>query len=121
MDLELEGEFQGGLLLFYSRRLYCGMGHDGSRMTTYSTGQTTYQREPAPVVRRIHLRIINDGNIATMYYSADGDRWQRHGARMEVSGYNHNTADEFLSLRPALFAIGPGTVRFRQFRYRAIA
>jgi hypothetical protein len=40
---------------------------------------------------------------------------------MEVSGYNHNTADEFLSLRPGLFAIGPGEVRFRNFRYHALA
>jgi xylan 1,4-beta-xylosidase len=41
--------------------------------------------------------------------------------RMEVSGYHNNTADEFLSLRPGLFATGPGKVRFRDFRYRALA
>lgn len=121
VDIELEGDVQGGVLLFYSRRLYCGMGHDGSRMTTYSTGQATYHREPAPAVRRIHMRIVNDRNIVTMYYSEDGNTWTRHGKRMEVSGYNHNTADEFLSLRPGLFAIGSGTVRFRNFRYHALA
>jgi xylan 1,4-beta-xylosidase len=121
VDIELEGDVQGGVLLFYSRRLYCGMGHDGSRMTTYSTGRATYHREPAPAVRRIHMRIVNDRNIVTMYYGEDGKTWSRHGARMEVSGYNHNTADEFLSLRPGLFAIGSGKVRFRNFRYHALA
>jgi xylan 1,4-beta-xylosidase len=120
VDIELEGDVQGGVLLFYSRRLYCGMGHDGSRMTTYNTGHATYHREPAPAVRRIHMRIVNDRNIVTMYYGEDGKTWTRHGARMEVSGYNHNTADEFLSLRPGLFAIGPGKVRFRNFRYHAL-
>ena len=39
---------------------------------------------------------------------------------MEVSGYHHNVAGEFLSLRPAIYAAGAGEVRFRQFVYRAI-
>jgi xylan 1,4-beta-xylosidase len=121
VDIELEGDVQGGVLLFYSRRLYCGMGHDGSRMTTYSTGQSTYHREPAPAIRRIHMRIVNDRNIVTLYYGEDGKTWTRHGSRMEVSGYNHNTANEFLSLRPGLFAIGSGKVCFRNFRYHALA
>lgn len=34
-------------------------------------------------------------------------------ARMEVSGYHHNVAYDFLSLRPALYAAGTGEVRFR--------
>jgi xylan 1,4-beta-xylosidase len=119
--LEIEGEAQGGLLLFYSRRLYCGMGHDGTRMQTYRSGQTTYHREPAPAVRRLYMKIVNDRHIVTMYYSEDGKAWTRHAMRMEVSGYHNNTADEFLSLRPGLFATGPGKVRFRDFRYRALA
>lgn len=39
---------------------------------------------------------------------------------MEVSGYHHNVAYDFLSLRPALYAAGSGEVRFRNFRYRAL-
>lgn len=39
----------------------------------------------------------------------------------EVSGYHHNVGGGFLSLRPALFAAGSGEVRFRRFRYRALA
>jgi xylan 1,4-beta-xylosidase len=39
---------------------------------------------------------------------------------MEVSGYHHNVAGEFLSLRPAIYAAGTGEVRFRQFVYRAL-
>lgn len=45
----------------------------------------------------------------------------KRSLRMETSGYNTNTADELLSLRPGLFAIGSGSVRFRNFRYRALA
>jgi hypothetical protein len=39
---------------------------------------------------------------------------------MELSGYHHNTAYDFLSLRPALYAVGRGRVGFRDFRYRAL-
>jgi xylan 1,4-beta-xylosidase len=121
VELEMTGDVQGGLLLFYSRRLYCGMGHDGKRMTTYRSGSASpYWREAAPTVRRLHMKIVNDRHIVTMYYSADGVQWTRHGLRMETSGYNTNTADELLSLRPGLFAVGTGSVRFRNFRYRAL-
>ena len=40
--------------------------------------------------------------------------------QFEVSGYNHNVAGGFLSLRPALLAAGSGEVRFRNFRYQAL-
>jgi xylan 1,4-beta-xylosidase len=54
-----------------------------------------------------------------MYYRATGAEWTRHGLRIETSGYHTNTADELLSLRPALFATGAGEARFRNFSYRA--
>ena len=72
-------------------------------------------------MRRLFLRIVNDRQIVTFYYSVDGKSWTRHGVRSEVSGYNANTIDDLAQLRPALFASGAGNVRFRDFRYRAIA
>jgi len=111
---------QGGLLLFYNDRLFLGMGIDGTAMTTYRGGKVSFWREPAAAVRTMHLRIVNDRQIVTFYYSTDGTKWTRHGVRSEVSGYNANTVDDLLSLRPALFAAGEGMVRFRDFRYRAL-
>jgi xylan 1,4-beta-xylosidase len=121
VDVEVSGAAHGGLLLYYSARLFCGMGHDGETLATYRSGQRSFWRESAPAVARIHLRIINDHHIITQYYSADGISWIRTGLRMETSGYNTNTAGELLSLRPALFACGSGEVRFRDFRYRRLA
>jgi hypothetical protein len=37
-----------------------------------------------------------------------------------VSGYHHNVAGGFMSLRPALYAAGQGQVRFRRLVYRAL-
>jgi len=55
-----------------------------------------------------------------MHYSVDGQTWTKYDRVMEVSGYHHNVAYEFLSLRPAIYAAGKGNVRFRSFTYRAL-
>ena len=66
------------------------------------------------------LRLVNDRHLVSLYYSADGRDWKRYDTRMDVSGYHHNTAYDFLSLRPALYVSGDGEARFRGFRYRAL-
>ena len=120
VDLELLGESAGGLLLFFNDRLFLGMGIDGTRMVSYRGGKPSHWPEPAPPARRMQMRIVNDHQIVTFYYSLDGRAWTRHGVRSQVTGYNANTIDDLLSLRPALFAAGKGEVRFRDFRYRAL-
>jgi xylan 1,4-beta-xylosidase len=120
VHLELEGDAQGGLLLFFNNRLFLGMGIDGERMTTWRGGASTYWQEPAPAAPSLHLRIVNDRQIVTMFYSLDGQKWARHGVRSEVSGYNANTIDDLQALRPALYAAGSGRVRFREYRYRGL-
>ncbi len=121
VECEVENGAQGGLLLFFNNGLFLGMGIDGKRMVSYRGGKATYWQEPAPAVRKLHLRIVNDRHIVTFFYSIDGMKWTRHGVRSETSGYNANTVDELVSLRPALFASGNGAVRYRRFRYRALA
>jgi xylan 1,4-beta-xylosidase len=120
VELELVGEATGGLLLFFDERLFLGMGIDGERMTTYRGGKASYWPEPAPPSRQMFMRITNESQIVTMHYSLDGKAWTRHEVRSEVSGYNANTVDNLLSLRPALFATGNGSVRFRNFRFAAL-
>lgn len=121
VELELDGESIGGLLLFLSSRLFVGVAIDGKRMITYGAGRVHHWREPTPPARKMHLRIVNHEHIVTFYYSLDGQNWVRHGLRLETSGYNINTTlvGEGENLRPALFAAGTGAVRYRNFRYRA--
>jgi len=119
--LDFDAGAQGGLLLWFNDRLFYGMGHDGARMITYGGGRTSYWREPAPATRQIHLRVVNDRHILTYWWSPDGRDWTRHGVRAEVSGAHANTMNDLAQLRPALFAAGQGEVRFRDFRYRALA
>ena len=96
------------------------MGIDGERMLSYSGGIRTHWREPAPATDRITLRIRNDEHIVTGWYRVPGGEWTRHAIRYETSGYHANTVGDLLSLRPALYAVGPGEATFRDFRYRAL-
>ena len=66
------------------------------------------------------IRFENDRHIVTFHTSPDGKTWTKFDTQMEVSGYHHNTAYDFLSLRPGLYASGDGKVRFRNFKYLAI-
>jgi len=75
------GSLEGGLLLFFSNRLFCGMGIDGERMLSYSGGARTHWREPVEPTRSLRLRIRNEEHIVTGWYRLPGQNWVRHGVR----------------------------------------
>ena len=92
-----------------------------SKRTVASASSARNSAPPAGYGRRIFIRVANERNIVTIRHSPDGRTWTKFGTQMEVSGYNHNTAWDFLSLRPALYVAGPGEARFDSFKYRALA
>lgn len=118
VEIERDAGARGGLLLFYNDRLYCGLGFDDAGLMMHRYGLERRRREPAG--RKLHMRIENDRHIVTIWTSTDGDTWNKFDVQMEVSGYHHNVAYDFLSLRPAIYASGEGEVRFRRLRYRAL-
>lgn len=130
MDVEVDGATEAGMLLFYNRRLYAGLGlgPDGLMMHRYGLprrrGAVPGQRDPgAPKVpvRALRFRLTNRQNILTIHTSVDGgSSWQKFDVQMEVSGYHHNVAYDFLSLRPGFYAAGKGTARFANFTYEAL-
>ena len=59
--------------------------------------------------------------IVTWSYSHDGGAsWTQHPWQMEVSGLHHNVFGGFLSLKPAVYSAGEGSVRLRGLTYRAL-
>jgi len=120
-DIEVDPATEAGLLLFYNRRLYAGLGFNGSRFVMHRYGLSG-PRGPAAETRRMRVRLTNERNILAMHTSIDaGATWQKFDVQMEVSGYHHNVAYDFLSLRPALYAAGSGEARFSNFTYQALA
>ncbi len=48
--------------------------------------------KPPDFGRHVFLRLRNDRNILTMFYSPDGRIWRRFDRGIDVSGYHHNVA-----------------------------
>ena len=120
VEVELAGAAQAGLVLFYNEKLFCGLGLGTDRLHAWRIGQEERWPPGAAVeANRLFLRLVNDEEVVTFYYSRDGRRWTKERS-LEVSGYNHNVADGFLSLRPGLFATEGGKAVFRKLTYRAL-
>jgi xylan 1,4-beta-xylosidase len=122
VDVELRGAASGGVLLFYSHRLYAGLSFsaDAFIMHRYGT-ERVLPKPPHASGRRLRMRVRLHEHVMTLHTSADdGTSWRKFGVQMELSAYHHNVAFDFLSLRPALLATGEGEVVFRDFRFQAL-
>lgn len=120
-DVEVDDGAEAGLLLFYNRRLYAGLGLAPNKLVMHRYGLQRGGRAPQGLGRKCRLRLTNDRNVLTIHTSTDGGKtWEKFGVQMEVSGYHHNVAGDFLSLRPALYAAGKGEARFSNFTYQAL-
>lgn len=119
VEIRREAGATAGLLLFYSSRLYCGLGFDDVGLIMHRYGTERRQSGLSANTERLFIRLENDHHIVTIWTSVDGQDWRLFDVRMEVSGYHHNTAYEFLSLRPALYAAGTAGAWFRNFQYQA--
>jgi beta-xylosidase len=77
--------------------------------------------KPAGMKNKLRMRVTNNRHILTIHTSHDqGKSWQKYNTQMDVTGYNHNVAYGFMSLRPAIYASGTGKVRFSNLVYRAL-
>ena len=120
VDAPDDGE--GGLLLFYNHKAFVGLGFAREAVKNFQYAEEhPWARVPRKTGGPVRVRLTNDAHVLTWHYSFDGGKtWQLHPTRMEVSGIHQNVFGGFLSLRPGLYASGNGTVRFRDFRYRAL-
>lgn len=121
VTIELIGEAEGGLLLFYSRKAFVGIGFTPEHIKTYQYAEELgeWARQPN-TARTLRLCVTNDEHVITYRYSYDGGRtWKLHFARMEVSGSHHNVFGGFLCLKVGIYNAGSGSIRLSQFTYRA--
>ncbi len=120
LHMELEGDAEAGLLLFYNHKAYVGLGFTPEHIKTFQYAEEHPWARQANRSRSVRIRLSNDDNVITYRYSLDeGKTWTLHGTRMEVSGINHNVFGGFLSLRIGVYCAGQGAVRLRRFIYRA--
>jgi len=118
-EFTIDKSVTAGLCLYYNELANVRISVDTGKFTVY------VQKNAKISVRNTignhgYLRILNDENEVSFYFSSDGQKWTRVERSMDASGYNHNVFGEFLSLRAGLFSFGEGTVRFDNFIYKKL-
>ncbi|WP_295206789.1 family 43 glycosylhydrolase [uncultured Brevundimonas sp.] len=118
-EIEIDPGAVAGLILFYDRALYAGLGFDATRYVTHQYG-IERGRPANPHGRRMFIRLTNAYQNVYFDTSGDGVTWRRFDRGMEVSGYNQNVRGGFMMLRPGIYAAGEGEARFKNFKFRAL-
>lgn len=116
VELNIEGNATGGLVLFYNERAYTGILADSTNILANLRGWQ-FITESNVMNRNVFLRLKNVNNTVDMYYSLDGQNWTKIENSAEVSAFHHNILSGFLSLRIGLTAVGDGKVKFQNFTY----
>jgi xylan 1,4-beta-xylosidase len=119
VELTIEGDAIGGLVLFYNASSYSGILADKENILANLRGWQ-FPTEKKAIERHVFLKLENLNNTVNMYYSLDGQTWKKIENSAEVSAMHHNVLSGFLSLRLGLCSIGSGNVSFKNFQYHAI-
>jgi beta-xylosidase len=119
VELFIEGEATGGLVLFYNNIAHSGILADKENILADLRGWQ-FPTEKGAIKKHVFLRLKNINNTVDMYYSIDGVKWNKIEVSLEVSSYNHNALGGFLSLRLGLCSMGEGKIKFKNFIYKSI-
>ncbi|MBD0823751.1 family 43 glycosylhydrolase [Aestuariibaculum marinum] len=119
VEYTLEGEAEIGLCLYYNEVANMHISVNKDRFAVFNR-QKRKISEPNTLGNHGFLRILNEENEVSFYFSQDGKQWSRVERSIESSGFNHNVFGEFLSLRAGLFAFGEGDVIFDNFIYKPL-
>ncbi|SFU66503.1 Beta-xylosidase [Pustulibacterium marinum] len=120
IELEIEGDAVGGIVLFYNNAAFSGILTDGENILTNLRGWQFPTEKEVVKNKKIFLRLKNTNNLVDMYYSTDGKNWTKTENSAEVSGMHHNVLSGFLALRIGLTATGNGKVHFKNFTYNSL-
>ncbi|MEO6233319.1 MAG: family 43 glycosylhydrolase [Ferruginibacter sp.] len=119
VEMEMEGNAIGGLVLFYNNSAYSGILADSVNVLA-NIKSWQFVTEKNVIRRHVFLRIKNINNTVDMYYSVDGVKWNKIENSLEISGLHHNAFGGFIGVRIGLCSIGEGSVKFKNFKYKKI-
>ncbi len=119
VHFEIDDKVEAGLCLYYNEKGHMRINVDKNQFSVYNQ-QKRKIKVPNNIGSEGYLKILNDQNEVSFYYSKDGKEWIKVERSIEASGFNHNVFGEFLSLRAGVFAYGEGSVRFDDFNYKKL-
>ncbi len=113
---ETEGEAEAGLVLYYNQNFFGGYGCSAKTQNYWRRGQRRNKGSNC-MGHVFWIKFVFEDNIAYGYLSRDGEQWNKMQWGLELSGYNHNTLSDFLSLLPGVYCYGEGGVKVSDFHY----
>ena len=115
----IDKDVRAGLCLYYNEIANVRISVDTANFTVF-VQKNAKIRVKNQVGLHGYLRILNDNNEVSFYFSSDGKSWNRAERSLDATGYNHNVFGEFLSLRAGLFAFGNGKALFDNFIFNKL-
>lgn len=112
-----------GLVAYYNENYHFGFGFNQNQILRYRRGQVNYSTSKVSITDRagkLWLRMRNDENVLSAWYSGDGKVWHKYPWAFDISGVHHNTLSGFLFVRPGIFAGGEGKVEVSKFSLKVI-
>jgi len=119
VEMDIEGNAVGGLVLFYNNSYYSGILADSENILANLRGWQ-FPTEKNVIKKHVFLKLKNIESTVDMFYSSDSLNWNKIESSVEVSSMNHNSLSGFLSVRIGLCSIGKGSVKFKNFKYKPI-
>jgi beta-xylosidase len=119
VEIDIIDDAIGGLVLFYSPNFTSGILASSRSILTNLRGWQ-FETEKEVIHGHVYLMLKNENDIVSMFYSLDGENWNKVETSLEVSAYHHNVLNNFLSLRIGLVSMGNGKVRFKNFIYNPL-
>jgi beta-xylosidase len=113
-EFTIEDNVTAGLCLYYNETANVRIAADAEKFTVFIQKNAKISVKNL-IGKKGFLRILNDNNEVSFYFSSDGKEWTRVERSLDATGYNHNVFGEFLSLRPGLYAFGNGQAVFDNF------
>jgi xylan 1,4-beta-xylosidase len=119
VEFTIEDGVAAGLCLYYNEAANASIAATTEQFSVLLQKNTRIDAKNN-IGKHGFLKIVNNENEVSFYFSKDGKTWNRADRSIEVSGYHHNVFGEFLSLKAGVFAFGKGEVVFDNFIYRKI-
>jgi xylan 1,4-beta-xylosidase len=119
VEYTLDEGTTAGLTLFYNQQGNMRISVDSKQFTVFNQANRKIS-ETNLLGNHGYLKIKNDENEISFYYSNNGKNWTRVERSIDATGFNHNIFGGFMSLRAGLFAFGQGNVTYDNFVYRKL-
>jgi beta-xylosidase len=116
VEYTIDDDVTAGLTLFYNEQGNMRVEVSASQFAVYNqkSRKISVKNE---IGKHGYLKILNDENEISFYYSSDGKTWKKVERSIDATGFNHNVFGGFMSLRAGIFVFGKGKAAFDNFRY----